>query len=39
MEEHIRESDFTIEVLEHVPLFSGMSEIYSHIKGIAYKSL
>jgi ubiquinone/menaquinone biosynthesis C-methylase UbiE len=37
MEEHLRKSEFTIQEMEHVPLFSGMNEVYSHIRGIALK--
>lgn len=37
MEEHIRKSDFHMEEVEHIPLFSGMNAVYSHIRGIASK--
>jgi ubiquinone/menaquinone biosynthesis C-methylase UbiE len=39
MEAHIRKSDFVIEELINVEPFSGMNEIYTHIRGLASKPL
>jgi ubiquinone/menaquinone biosynthesis C-methylase UbiE len=37
IEKHIRNSEFSVKELQHVPAFSGMNAIYTHIQGIATK--